>query len=151
MREDDVENLEDEPLAFVRQELEGSQRGAKREAAGELVKAMMRHHETEVARILSEAVDQLLAQAKAANVGEDQRLLMKDVASFLVTCSSVKASTRARGVTEVYSSQALGSFFEQEMLPALRQQGEDENAYQALLKSSALRFVALFRNFLPAA
>lgn len=153
MRDDDLEIVEDDPLTFVRQELEGFERGARREAAGTLVKAMMNHHEQQVVQYLSLAIESLLVESKDCTKPLKRRLLIRESATFLVISISIKASTRAHGVTEVYDSPQVTQFFKKELLPILQ---EDASGVKgslfpeaALLKCTALRYLSLFRNFLP--
>eukprot|EP00941_MAST-03F_sp_MAST-3F-sp1_P000740 g740.t1 len=136
LREVDEELLEDNPVGYIRRDIEGSDTDTRRRAACDLVRALCRLFETEVTPICTAAIQELLQQ-HAAN---PTNWKAKDSAMNLMTALSIRAQTRQRGVSRLNAGVNILSFFEQHVLPELSSTNN-----HPVIQADALKFVTTFR------
>lgn len=99
LRESDIELFEDEPIEFIRRDLEGSDSETRRRAATDFLRALMEQFEELVTSVVSKYIDHYL-QNFASDPKENWK--SKDTATYLFTSIAAKgAITAAQGVRTV--------------------------------------------------
>ncbi|OQR96150.1 exportin-2-like protein [Achlya hypogyna] len=146
LRESDVELFEDNPLEYIRKDIEGSDGDTRRSAATELLRGLRSKFEAAVTRICLQTITVLLQEYAASPA---TKWMQKDVAINLVTALAAVKQTRTRGVSEVHANVPLLEIFTGHVLPTL-QTPDVTSPTSLLLIAGALKFVATFRNQLPA-
>lgn len=139
LREEDIELFEDDPVDYIRRDIEGSDSDTRRRAASELVKGLSVHYEAKVTQILINKISQLLSQAS-------QNWKALDVAIYLVISISIKGQTRMKGATQINPLVPINDFLNTQILQQLSNQ--DVNALP-VVKADSLKFLCLFRQHLP--
>ncbi|KAJ1797735.1 importin-alpha export receptor [Coemansia sp. RSA 2399] len=142
--ESDEEMFEDEPIQFVRRDVEGSEAGSRREAASDLVRGLLDQFSAETTQAMSIYIQKGL-ERYAANPAENWR--DKDVALFLVTSVAVVASVQTLGATKVNELVNVPDFFTSQIVQHLQDVGSDSHA--PIIKADAIKFVNTFRSQLP--
>ncbi|KAI9503738.1 importin-alpha export receptor [Coemansia spiralis] len=142
--ENDEELFEDDPIQFVRRDVEGSEADSRREAASDLVRGLLDQFSTETTQAMSIYIQKGLEQY-AANPSANWR--DKDVALFLVTSIAVVASVHSLGATKVNELVNVPDFFSSQIMQHLQDIGSDSHAL--ILKVDAIRFINTFRSQLP--
>ncbi|KAJ2785075.1 importin-alpha export receptor [Coemansia interrupta] len=140
----DEELFEDDPLQFVRRDVEGSEAGSRRDAAAALISGLLDQFATETTQVMSQYIQKGLAQY-AANPAANWR--DKDVALFLVTSVAVVASVGSLGATRVNSLVDTTDLFRTQVVQHLQNIGSDASA--PILKVDAIKYVITFRSQLP--
>ncbi|KAL6077585.1 Exportin-2 [Balamuthia mandrillaris] len=141
-RDSDEELFEDNPLEYIRRDIEGSDSDTRRRSASELVKGMRKHYEAQVTQIFSAYITSMLEQY-SNNPSENWKA--KDAAIYLVTALTVVSATAAAGATRTNQLIDVVSFFASQILPEL--QGKQSDSL--VLKADALKFATSFRGQLP--
>ncbi|KAJ2471807.1 importin-alpha export receptor, partial [Coemansia sp. RSA 2320] len=115
--ETDEELFEDDPIQFVRREVEGSVADSRREAAADLVRGLLDQFSAETTQVMSAYIQRGLEQY-AANPAAHWR--DKDVALFMVTSVAVVASVGSLGATQVNDLVNVSDFFSSHILQHLQ-------------------------------
>ncbi|KAJ2725564.1 importin-alpha export receptor [Coemansia sp. Benny D115] len=142
--EADEELFEDDPLQFVRNSVEDTTSGNRRESAAALVSGLLEQFAAETTHVMSQYIQKGLAQY-AANPGAQWR--DKDVALFLVTAVAVVASVSSLGATKVNELVDVTDFFRTQIIQHLQDVSSDKAA--PILKVDAIKYVVTFRSQLP--
>lgn len=132
LRKSDEEEFEDDPMAYVRKDIEGSDSGTRRRSAYALIKGLRRNFEETITRIFQGYIESLLQNGKWA---------AKDSAIYLVMALATKKYSQAKGVVELNPLINVDSFYRTYVLPELQGNKTDS----LLLKASCLTFVNTFR------
>ena len=141
LRDSDVEMFEDEPIEFIRRDLEGSDSETRRRAASDFLKQLSDQFEQSVTTISMASVDRSL-QEYAANPAENWR--SKDTAVNLFYATAAQGvATASHGVTKTNPLVNIGDFFTQNLAGVL----QDQNA-QPLLKVDAIKYLYVFRSII---
>lgn len=150
LRESDEELFEDDPIEFIRRDLEGSgivlnnsrlDTDTRRRASADLVRSLMENHCKEVTEIFSGYIEQYLAtytQNPAANWKS------KDTALYLITTLSAKAVTAATGATQTNEHVPVLPVFSAHVLPDL--ECEADTSIHPLLKIDSIKYLTVFRS-----
>jgi exportin-2 (importin alpha re-exporter) len=142
LREDDEELFEDNPVEYIRRDMEGSDGDTRRRGAIELVKGLCVHYEEAVTSAFSANVSQMLAPQSTWQE--------KDTALFIVTALGWKTGTAAGGVTETSSLINLLDFYRAQVLPNLRTFASAPTALATpIFTADSIKFVISFRNQIP--
>ncbi|KAJ3119632.1 Exportin-2 [Physocladia obscura] len=141
LREADVELFQDEPMEYIRRDLEGSEMGTRRGAATDLIRGLLAHFAQEITSILSEYLGLLLGE-----YSRDIKMnwKAKDSALYLIIAVSAKASSLQSGVTSVNEYIDTISVFASNVLPDL--QSPVNGPTESIIKVDALKYVLTFRN-----
>ncbi|ORX69547.1 Cse1-domain-containing protein [Linderina pennispora] len=142
--EDDEELFEDDPMQFIRRDIEGNEAGSRREAAGDLVRGLLDQFSSETTQVMSMYIQKGLEQY-AVNPVENWR--DKDVALFMVTSVAVVASVNSLGATKINELVNITDFFTSQIVPHLQDVSSDQSA--PILKVDAIKYVHTFRSQLP--
>jgi exportin-2 (importin alpha re-exporter) len=139
LRESDVELFEDEPIEFIRRDLEGSDSDTRRRAATNFLRQLMTKFEglvTTTSQTYIDAYLQNYAKDTAANWKS------KDTAVYLFTAIAAKGTaTAAQGIMSVNENVNVVEFFKTHIAADL----QAPNA-EAILKVDAIKFLYVFRS-----
>lgn len=142
LRETDIELFEDNPVEFIRRDIEGTDNDTRRRCAADLVREMCKPFKDDVTRLAAEFIEQLFSAAAADPTGYKD----KDAAIALVIALTVRSSTRRGGVSEINELVPIGDIYTSQVLPELSGADVETNP---IVKSAAIKFVSTFRNQLP--
>ena len=143
LRDTDEEDFEDNPIEYLRRDIEGSDSDTRRRGACDLVQGLCVHYQQSVTSICGNYVNTLLEQYRA-NPGQEWK--KKDAAITLVLALSAKGATRAHGATSTNELINVVDFIEKQIVPELR---SGPNDGPAILKADAIKFCTMFRQQLP--
>ena len=148
LRDEDEEDFEDNPIEYIRRDMEGADGESRRKAACELVQGLCVLFKTEVTQLCGGYINQLLGSYKS---NPAQNWKDKDAALTLFLALGAKGKTRAHGATSVNELVPIGNFFQTEIGPELDCKGGAEvNGATPVLKADAIKFATVFRSVLPA-
>lgn len=141
LRDSDIETFEDEPIEFIRRDLEGSDSETRRRAASDFLKNLSDQFEGSVTSIGMSFIDRLLQEYKS-NPSSSWRA--KDTAINLYYAIAAKGTaTVSHGIVSVNQKVNIGDFFTQNLAADL----QDANA-QPLLKVDAIKYLYVFRSLI---
>lgn len=139
LRESDVELFEDEPIEYIRRDLEGSDSDTRRRAATDFLRQLMEQFEQLVTKVVSQYIAHYLQDF---SWDKDTKWKSKDTAVYLFSSIAAKgAPTAARGVQTTNENVDVIDFFQQNIASDLT----DDNA-EAILKVDAIKYLYLFRS-----
>lgn len=139
-REVDEETFEDEPIQFVRADLEGSDYDSRRKSATDFLRELKDVNTELLTNTVMHYVNQFLA-AK-----DDWK--HKDTAIFLFSSLAAKGSITNAGVTSTNVLVDVVKFFSDNIAQDLVQ---DDQTIHAILKADAIKYILTFRNQLTKA
>eukprot|EP00446_Apocalathium_sp_SHHI-4_P008304 CAMPEP_0177163592 /NCGR_PEP_ID=MMETSP0367-20130122/6494_1 /TAXON_ID=447022 ORGANISM="Scrippsiella hangoei-like, Strain SHHI-4" /NCGR_SAMPLE_ID=MMETSP0367 /ASSEMBLY_ACC=CAM_ASM_000362 /LENGTH=1049 /DNA_ID=CAMNT_0018609427 /DNA_START=1 /DNA_END=3147 /DNA_ORIENTATION=+ len=145
LRDSDVEMFEDNPLEYVRRDMESADQETRRRSAMDLVKAMGKLNEAKVTEILVGYVKALMGQAGQSAPEQAERF--KDACIYLCIAMAVKGQTQRDGVTVTNPNVNIGDFFTSLVISELTSANPVTN--RSVLRASCLKFITVFRNQLP--
>ncbi|KAF2647507.1 Cse1-domain-containing protein [Lophiostoma macrostomum CBS 122681] len=138
LRESDVELFEDEPIEFIRRDLEGSDNDTRRRAATNFLRKLISRYETLVTNTAKTYVDGYLQQYAENN----REWKSKDTAVYLFSAiASQGATTAAQGVLSVNPNVDILEFFQSHIAEDL--QGAN---VQPILKVDSIKYIYIFRS-----
>ncbi|KAL1901567.1 importin-alpha export receptor [Ceratocystis pirilliformis] len=135
LRESDMEMFEDEPIEFIRRDLEGSDTDSRRRSATDFLKKLMERFEDLVTGVVSRYINHYLEQGKT-----DWKA--KDTAIYLfISIASQGAVTASHGIKSVNSKVNVVDFFQQHIAQDLVSEGGEPIA-----KVDAIKYLYTFRS-----
>ncbi|KAF9352787.1 importin-alpha export receptor [Mortierella sp. AD094] len=140
LRESDEELFEDEPIEYIRRDLEGSDSETRRRAATELVRGLLDQFPTEVTAIITNYIQHYL-QRYGSNVSLNWK--DKDAALFLLTSIAAKSVGSQFGARETNAEVNILDFFEKNVYPDLA--APVSGAIHPILKVDAIKYLYTFR------
>lgn len=141
LRDSDIEMFEDEPIEFIRRDLEGSDSETRRRAATDFLRKLMEKFEDTVTTVVLAYVKEYLA-IYSKNPKANWR--SKDTAVYLFCSIAAKgAPTAGRGVAQTNSLVDVGEFFSNNLAGDLT--GSD---IEPLLKVDAIKYLYIFRSII---
>lgn len=141
LRESDVETFEDEPIEFIRRDLEGSDDATRRRGATNFLRKLMEQFEKPVTDVVMRYVDHFLSE-----YAKDQRgnWKAKDTAVHLYSSIAAKGvATAAKGVLSVNSNVDVIDFFQKHIAADLTNSG-----VEPLIQVDAIKYLYIFRSIL---
>lgn len=136
LRESDIEMFEDEPIEYIRRDLEGSDNDSRRRSATDFLRKLQEKFETPVTTTVSKYINHYLEQGKT-----DWKA--KDTAVYLFLSIAAKgAVTAAHGVKTINPLVNLFDFFEQHIASDLTAADGGE----PIPKVDAIKFLYTFRS-----
>ncbi|KAF9905820.1 importin-alpha export receptor, partial [Lobosporangium transversale] len=141
LRESDEELFEDEPIEYIRRDLEGSDSETRRRAATELVRGLLDQFPTEVTAIITNYIQHYL-QRYNSNVAQNWK--DKDAAMFLLTSIAAKSVGSQFGARETNTEVNILDFFEKNVIPDLN--APVSGAIHPILKVDAIKYLYTFRS-----
>ncbi|KAG9802275.1 Cse1-domain-containing protein, partial [Aureobasidium melanogenum] len=110
LRESDVEMFEDEPIEFIRRDLEGSDSDTRRRAATDFLRQLVEQFEKLVTDVVSQYISHYLADYEKS---KSDNWKSKDTAVYLFTSIAAKGvPTAARGVQTTNPNVDVIDFFQ---------------------------------------
>ncbi|KAK5736829.1 importin-alpha export receptor [Elasticomyces elasticus] len=143
LRESDIETFEDEPIEFIRRDLEGSDEDTRRRGATNFLRKLMEQFEKLITEIVMRYTNHFLAEYAKDRKGSWKA---KDTAVHLFSSIAAKGvATSAKGVLSVNTNVDVIDFFQKHI-------AEDLVAtdVQPLLKVDAIKYLYIFRSILNA-
>ncbi|KAF2861245.1 Cse1-domain-containing protein [Piedraia hortae CBS 480.64] len=143
LRESDIETFEDEPIEFIRKDLEGSDEGTRRRAAIGFLRKLMEQFEDMVTTVVMRYVNHFLAE-----YAKDQKSNWKAKDTAVQLFSSIGAkgvATAAKGVLSVNPHVNVLEFFQKNIVVDLT-----NSDAQPILKVDAIKYLHIFRSILNA-
>ncbi|KAI4914291.1 uncharacterized protein J4E92_009705 [Alternaria infectoria] len=141
LRESDVELFEDEPIEFIRRDLEGSDNDTRRRAATNFLRKLMDRFEGLVTTTSQKYIDAYL-QNYAADPQNNWK--SKDTAVYLFTAIAAKGTaTAGQGIMSVNENVNIFEFFQTHVAADLQAQN-----VSPILKVDAIKFLYVFRSLL---
>eukprot|EP01117_Protostelium_nocturnum_P012777 TRINITY_DN4729_c0_g4_i1.p1 TRINITY_DN4729_c0_g4~~TRINITY_DN4729_c0_g4_i1.p1 ORF type:complete len:1023 (-),score=284.50 TRINITY_DN4729_c0_g4_i1:134-3040(-) len=142
LREIEVEMFEDDPIEFIRRDVEGNDNDTRRRAATELIKGLRKYFAQETTAICTNSITQLL---KSYTENPTANWASKDVSIYLVPALAVRTATAAQGTTAVNELVPIMEFFQNHVYPEL----SPSNSASQILRADALKYVWTFRQQMP--
>lgn len=137
LRPSDEELFEDDPIEFIRRDLEGSDSGSRRRAATDFLRELSNRFEAKVTQVTMVYVNGYLSNY----VANKQNWKDKDTASYLFSSIAAKGITTSVGVSSTNILVNVVDFFTANIAPDLL--STDVNP---LLTVNAIKYIYTFRN-----
>jgi exportin-2 (importin alpha re-exporter) len=136
LRESDIELFEDEPIEFIRRDLEGSDTDSRRRSATDFLRKLQERFEAPVTTVVSKYISHYLSQGSS-----DWKA--KDTAIYLFLSIAAKgAVTAAQGVKTVNPLVNVVEFFEQHIAQDLI----NTQGIEPISKVDAIKYLYTFRS-----
>lgn len=140
LRETDLELFEDEPIEFIRRDLEGSDNDTRRRAATDFLRGLLAPFEQRVTQTVYKYIDHYLAE-HTANPSANWRA--KDTAVYLFSAIAAKGAVTARdGVKTVNPLVNVLQFFQDNIAADLLSAGNSH----PILAVDAIKYLYVFRS-----
>jgi exportin-2 (importin alpha re-exporter) len=144
LRESDIEQFEDEPIEYIRRDLEGSDADTRRRAATDFLRKLLEKFESLVTNVVGRYITHYLA-ASTQNPAEWKS---KDTAVYLFSSIAAKGSiTAAQGIKTTNSLVDVVDFFQKNIANDLLA----ESGVEPILKVDAIKYLYTFRSQLTKA
>ncbi|KAJ8663506.1 hypothetical protein O0I10_000748 [Lichtheimia ornata] len=140
MREVDEELFEDNPIEYIRRDLEGSDTDTRRRAAADFIRGLMERYERDTTAIMSQYIGYYLQEY---NTNPQGNWKAKNTAIFLLVAIASRTSTMQLGVTQTNQLVDVVDFFTKNILADLQ---TDVNAGVPILKVDAIKYLYTFRS-----
>lgn len=142
IREADEELFEDNPIEYIRRDLETSMEAdTRRKAASEFCRSLMEFFAKEVTEIVGRYIGEYLKQYRA---DPHANWKQKDTAIYLLTSIASKSSTSQHGVTSTNELVNVVEFFSDNVLADLQSSADDSPS--PILQVDAIKYLYTFRN-----
>ncbi|EEH22177.2 hypothetical protein PABG_04388 [Paracoccidioides brasiliensis Pb03] len=142
LRESDIEMFEDEPIEFIRRDLEGSDSDTRRRAATDFLRRLLEIFEQSVTKVVTQYSDHYLAEY-SKNPSEHWK--SKDTAVYLFSAIAAKGvATAIHGVTSTNSLVNITDFFQKHLASDLVM----ESGVHPILKVDAVKYLYAFRSLI---
>jgi len=143
----DEEIFDENPIEYVRRDIEGSDSDTRRRVSCDLVRGLCKNYEAQVTALFQGYISTLLAQYSATPATGWKA---KDVAIYLVIALTIKGGTSKLGATQTNQLVNLVDFFSKNVLPELQSAAASVSAGGAgaphpVLIADAIKFVSTFR------
>jgi exportin-2 (importin alpha re-exporter) len=139
LRESDIELFEDEPIEYIRKNLEGSDIDTRRRAATEFVRSLLQQFETLVTQVVGKYIDHYLGKFIQNPAAEWKS---KDAAVYLFSSIAARgAVTAGQGVKSTNEQLDVVTFFQNNIASDLV--GSD---VEPILKVNAINYLYVFRS-----
>ncbi|KAA6407194.1 MAG: chromosome segregation Cse1 [Lasallia pustulata] len=140
LRDSDIEMFEDEPIEFIRRDLEGSDSDTRRRAATNFLRQLMEQFEKTVTDVVLKYVDHYLADY---STNPDSNWKSKDTAVFLFSSIAAKGVvTASQGVKSTNEHVNLIDFFQSNIANDLI----SDSGVEPILKVDAIKYLYTFRS-----
>ncbi|GMM54242.1 importin-alpha export receptor [Maudiozyma humilis] len=143
LRESDIELFEDDPIEYIRRDLEGSDTDTRRRACTDFLNELKEKNEGLVTSTFLEYMKKFFEQYQA-NPNEFWKY--KDLYVFLFTTLAITGNVTSSGVTATNPQLNVVEFFTTQIIPDLT-----GSVPHNILKVDAIKFIYVFRNQLSKA
>ncbi|ODQ66714.1 Cse1-domain-containing protein [Nadsonia fulvescens var. elongata DSM 6958] len=138
LRPVDEELFEDDPMEFIRRDLEGSDSDTRRRASSDFVRELNEKFESRVSHIVMGYITNFLQQY---NSNKEVNWKAKDTANYLFSAIAIKGNITNSGVSATNLIVDIVGFFSQNVAPDLV-----DSSVCPILKVDAIKFIHTFRN-----
>lgn len=138
LRESDVELFEDDPIEYVRRDLEGSDTDTRRRACTDFMKELKEKNEQLITNIFSTHVQKFFEQYQS-NPAENWRY--KDLSVYLFTALAINGNVTSSGVSSTNILLDVVDFFTKQIAPDLT-----NSVPHIILRVDAIKYIYTFRN-----
>lgn len=145
LRTSDEELFEDDPIEFIRRDLEGSDSDTRRRSATDFLRQLLEQFDKTVTDVVWQYITHYLHQY-SQNPGENWRA--KDAALYLFASIAAKGSTERRGVVHTNLHLDVVKFFQSNIAADLVAPVDD---IHPILKVDAIKYLFTFRSQLTKA
>ncbi|WFC97019.1 importin-alpha export receptor [Malassezia brasiliensis] len=143
LRDIDEEIFEDNPMEYIRRDLEASvEVDTRRRAASEFVRSLLEQFSAQVTAICSRHIRAYLDAFQADMLGAWKK---KDAAIYLLTSIAAQGATAQHGVSSTNTLVDVVQFFSEHVLQDL-EPGHAVAARRPILQVDAIKFLYTFRN-----
>ncbi len=132
--------FEDNPIEYIRRDLEGSDTDTRRRAAADFIRGLLERFEAPVTKIMSDYVGRYL---QTYNANPKANWKDKNIAIFLLVAIAARSSTATQGVTKTNELVDIVDFFSKHVLGDLQ---SNVNTDIPIWKVDAIKYVYTFRN-----
>ncbi|KAI9208245.1 cse1l protein [Polychytrium aggregatum] len=139
LRDSDEELFEDDPIDYIRQDLEGSDSHTRRRAAVDLIRGLLEHFAQPVTKLFTQYID---VQIQKYNQNRQQNWKSYDSALYLTMAISAKTSSAQTGVTSVNEYMPMLPVFESQVLPEL----QSPTSVHPIIRVDAIKYLMDFRS-----
>ncbi|KAJ5139314.1 Chromosome segregation protein Cse1 [Penicillium bovifimosum] len=141
LRESDEELFEDEPIEFIRRDLEGSDSETRRRAATDFLRKLAEKFEESVTRVVLKYTQHYLAEYAK----DSSNWKAKDTATYLYSAIAAKGTaTSSHGVTATNQLVSITDYFQQNLAADLI----NEDGVHPILKVDAIKYLYTFRSII---
>jgi exportin-2 (importin alpha re-exporter) len=142
LRESDEELFEDEPIEFIRRDLEGSDSETRRRAATDFLRRLAEKFEDSVTKVTLKYTEHYLTEY-AKNPASNWK--SKDTATYLFSAIAAKGvATSTHGVTATNNLVSITDFFQQHLAADLI----SDDGVHPILKVDAIKYLYNFRSII---
>lgn len=142
LRDSDVELFEDEPIEYIRRDLEGSDSETRRRAATDFLRQLMEQFQDLVSQTVKSYIDEYL---RNFNSDPENNWKSKDTAVYLFCSVAARGvATASHGVTATNPAFSIGDFFQSNLANDL----VAKDGVHPILKVDAIKFLYLFRSMI---
>jgi exportin-2 (importin alpha re-exporter) len=134
----DEELFEDDPLDYIRRDLEGSDSDTRRRSSSDFVRGLMEHFESSVTLIVNDYIGHYLAEYA---ISPSMNWRAKDTALFLFSAIAIKSSTALGGVTSTNILVDVCQFWNRNA-----QREFNQKTCHPVLQADYIRYIYVFRN-----
>lgn len=140
LRDSDIELFEDEPIEFIRRDLEGSDNDTRRRAATDFLRELLLRFEKLVAKVVFRFIDHYLSDYSQ---DPKKNWKSKDIALYLYSSIAAKgAITASHGVTSTNEFVNIIDFFQKNVAKDLI----SDVGVEPVLKVDAIKYLYTFRS-----
>lgn len=144
LRESDVELFEDEPIEYIRRDLEGSDADTRRRAATDFLRKLLDQFEGLVTEVVGRYISHYLTTF-SQNPKDEWK--SKDTAVYLFSSIAAKGAVTAReGVKTTNSLVDVVDFFGKNIAGDLIADPSSESSSEAIIKVDAIKYLYTFRS-----
>lgn len=141
LRESDEELFEDEPIEFIRRDLEGSDSETRRRAATDFLRKLAEKFEEPVTQVVLKYTQHYLAEYAK----DSSNWKAKDTATYLYSAIAAKGTaTASHGVTATNQLVSITDYFQQNLAADLINEG----GVHPILKVDAIKYLYTFRSII---
>jgi len=145
LRDSDMELFEDEPIEFIRRDLEGSDSDTRRRAATDFLRQLMAKFENMVSTVVLRYVDHYLSDYSR---DPSNKWMSKDTAVYLYSSIAAKGTiTASQGATGVNEFANVIDFFQNHVASDL----VSDSSVEPILQVDAIKYLYIFRSQITAA
>lgn len=140
--ENDEDLFENNPLDYIRKDIEGSDNDTRRRATMDLVRSLMKFFAPQVTNLCLGYINILLEKYQQ----QKNNWKAKDAALHLVLAVSVKSVNAANGASELNPAVNIVQIFESHVLPEIHD--TSVNA-RTIVKADAIKLICVLRSHFP--
>ncbi|SCW02940.1 LAFE_0F17634g1_1 [Lachancea fermentati] len=138
LRESDEELFEDDPIEYIRRDLEGSDSSTRRRACTDFLKELKEKNEALVTNIVLNHVKNFFAQYRSS---PDVNWKCKDLCVYLFSALAINGNITTAGVASTNIFLDVVDFFTKEIVPDLM-----NSVPHPILRVDAIKYIYTFRN-----